>query len=579
MKALINAVLMTAMVVFLAAPRHAKAQVVKGDTMFVYTMDGTQLVNDVIMGDTTATGARADSNRVYVLFGSMSPDSVYYWDTGMPVYWNFTIVGYPDPKTGMPPVISPVYAANGALPTWFMRSYGPSSKVTYDNVFFECTSPDGVNPVQQIVWGSGEKEQLTIDHCVFSDMLGSNMNAIGIGGKNMKIFVTNSEFRNIQAPQIWGASLCWTGQAQEDTILFQNNTCFNMERAIDGSPGGPHNAMIINHNTIFCTGDTPLDMPQATHSIIKNNIFFNTFAAGVDSTYMMKGFYNAPGRIPGIILLDSLRSLAVSPWNLTEASRKDSIYNNVYCWDPKLLQLWKDISDTTHDPGLVTRPVWMDSITTHMFTDKTNWPNLYMANNDSVDPGFNQQLVDSTVDSLVKWVGIFWSDKTTGNMLWWQEVLNPITMFNKLSGWTSAKQTYPVPENLQYSKSDQLVDSRGFSIGDLNWYPAQYAEWKAGGLNAVESRTQVPAKFALSQNYPNPFNPTTDIKVSLKQPGVMSLKVYNVLGQLVQVVAEGFKSAGNYTYNVNMEQFASGVYFYTLRQGSNSITRKMLLLK
>lgn len=51
------------------------------------------------------------------------------------------------------------------------------------------------------------------------------------------------------------------------------------------------------------------------------------------------------------------------------------------------------------------------------------------------------------------------------------------------------------------------------------------------------------------------------------------------MGQVVDVVDQGYKPAGEYIYNVNMDRFASGVYFYTLRQGSNSITKKMLLLK
>jgi hypothetical protein len=89
----------------------------------------------------------------------------------------------------------------------------------------------------------------------------------------------------------------------------------------------------------------------------------------------------------------------------------------------------------------------------------------------------------------------------------------------------------------------------------------------------------VPTQFDISQNYPNPFNPTTNIKVSLHQSGVMSLTIYNLLGQVVQVVDQGNKQAGEYTYDVNMEKCGSGVYFYTLRQGSNSISKKMLLLK
>ncbi len=86
-------------------------------------------------------------------------------------------------------------------------------------------------------------------------------------------------------------------------------------------------------------------------------------------------------------------------------------------------------------------------------------------------------------------------------------------------------------------------------------------------------------KFALSNNYPNPFNPTTTVDISLPESGIMSLNIYNVLGQLIKVVDGGYKSAGDYNYLVNMDGFASGVYFYRLQQGSDVITKKMELLK
>ncbi len=94
-----------------------------------------------------------------------------------------------------------------------------------------------------------------------------------------------------------------------------------------------------------------------------------------------------------------------------------------------------------------------------------------------------------------------------------------------------------------------------------------------------DQQSALPTKFALQQNYPNPFNPTTVIRVSLNHAGTMSLRIYNVLGQLVQVVAQGYKAPGEYTYDVNMDKFASGVYFYTLRDGANITTKKMMLLK
>jgi uncharacterized lipoprotein YddW (UPF0748 family) len=86
-------------------------------------------------------------------------------------------------------------------------------------------------------------------------------------------------------------------------------------------------------------------------------------------------------------------------------------------------------------------------------------------------------------------------------------------------------------------------------------------------------------EFKLSDNYPNPFNPSTNIKVTLGHSGLIALKIYNVLGQLVKVVDEGYKTAGEYVYHVNMDKFGSGVYFYRLQEGGIMITKKMILVK
>ena len=99
-------------------------------------------------------------------------------------------------------------------------------------------------------------------------------------------------------------------------------------------------------------------------------------------------------------------------------------------------------------------------------------------------------------------------------------------------------------------------------------------------VTGVKSTTTgAPEEFNLGNNYPNPFNPSTTIDVSLARSGFMSLKIYNVLGQLVEVVDEGSKRPGKYEYNIDLDRFSSGVYFYTLQQGFNVMTKKMLLLK
>jgi hypothetical protein len=133
---------------------------------------------------------------------------------------------------------------------------------------------------------------------------------------------------------------------------------------------------------------------------------------------------------------------------------------------------------------------------------------------------------------------------------------------------------WPLPEAQDMKYTNATVKSNstdGYACGDPSWF---------GPLTAVnETPAPVATKFDLSDNYPNPFNPSTTIKVTLAKSGIMSLKIYNVLGELVKVVDQGYKAPGVYSYNVNLDSYASGVYFYRLQQGNNFMTKKMLLLK
>jgi endonuclease/exonuclease/phosphatase family metal-dependent hydrolase len=95
--------------------------------------------------------------------------------------------------------------------------------------------------------------------------------------------------------------------------------------------------------------------------------------------------------------------------------------------------------------------------------------------------------------------------------------------------------------------------------------------------------------FKLEQNYPNPFNPSTKIKFTIPQTdsplqggargGLVTLKIYDMLGNEVATLISEEKSAGAYEVVFNAPEITSGVYFYVLRAGDFSETKKMILLK
>jgi hypothetical protein len=108
-----------------------------------------------------------------------------------------------------------------------------------------------------------------------------------------------------------------------------------------------------------------------------------------------------------------------------------------------------------------------------------------------------------------------------------------------------------------------------------------------GGVVALDARTPnvaLPTEFGLSQNTPNPFNPSTRVSFALKAASQVNLVVYNVLGQHVTTLVDEFMPAGyqNVTWDgsdKNGHTVASGVYFYKLRAGEFTDTKKMLMLK
>lgn len=85
--------------------------------------------------------------------------------------------------------------------------------------------------------------------------------------------------------------------------------------------------------------------------------------------------------------------------------------------------------------------------------------------------------------------------------------------------------------------------------------------------------------FALYQNYPNPFNPTTTIQYDSPSAGLVSLKVFDILGREVRTLVNEVQDAGFKSVRFDASRLASGVYFYQLRAGDFTQTKKLLLLR
>ncbi len=191
-----------------------------------------------------------------------------------------------------------------------------------------------------------------------------------------------------------------------------------------------------------------------------------------------------------------------------------------------------------------------------------------------------QQFGASVTDGLVK---LFWSTATETENLGFH-------LFRSLD---VAKDYQQITTEL-IKGSGSSAEAQTYTYTDRNVQPGQTYYYKladvdfAGNLRfhgpISVTVDAVPSSYSLSQNYPNPFNPETAINFSLKEPGKVTLRLYNLQGQLVRTLLDAEKLAGSYSllWNGTADngvRLASGIYYYTLKVNGFEETKKLTLMK
>jgi hypothetical protein len=187
----------------------------------------------------------------------------------------------------------------------------------------------------------------------------------------------------------------------------------------------------------------------------------------------------------------------------------------------------------------------------------------------------------------------FCSDATGNRRLYYTGAAGsaPTSWYDTLRISGLLPTTYHTPEISFYQFNPVVFFSWDFGI------PYQYPQHlyvDASHFTGVEEEKEelsLPNEFSLSQNYPNPFNPTTSIHFTVggsqfmvRSPVHTTLKIYNVLGEVVRTLVDEPKWAGSYTVvwdgtDDDGNEVASGIYLCKLQVGDQSQTKKMLLIK
>ena len=381
-----------------------------------------------------------------------------------------------------------------------------------------------------------------------------------------------------------------------DSVSFENCTFANIGYVYmqEGNCYGDN--VLFNHCTFYNVVMFTLESGWWYHMYVTNSLFVNTF---------MYGYIPSAGGYSGgtisISPIDTSASLGNGfgfkvPW--TEKDRQVLFANNNYVIEQWLVD-WmgygpngNPYSIDKHRNRLDTDiPLPMPAFNglTLAFFDSTYqgkkvWPTINRANLDSIAPNFIYPPVNT--DSLKTFLYNKWNNNADIPWEW-----RPFQSYG---------QVWPLAENLAYTNTTlQTHAMGGYPLGDLyHWWPAKYTQWAAQApaeysrinawlstgkdplASAVENAGgSLPGEFKLSQNYPNPFNPETRIEYSVPIRSQISLKVFNLLGQVVMTLVNEVQQPGNYSATLNASGLTSGVYFYKLESGNVSLSKKLVLIK
>jgi hypothetical protein len=558
---------------------------------------GYGTLNDAI----TANGG----NKTYQL----QAGGWYGLNTSLEINEPITIIGEPVSAGQMPAMIQTGSDPNGVS---FSNMFTVRADFTIRNAFL--INADLNNSYSPIVMNQTNPARIVFDSVTIDPTCGWILLNLVTGPGN--IHITNSLFlrHSYESSGIYDYPFLNSGStAGFDTIFVENSTFVDMGQSfydalVSFQRGGDGFDKFIwfNHNSFIFGKSDLLNAFYTNSTFFTNNLMWEwdilPFTNDFGIWWENFGDEGPNNTRTCLIKADTLSTNGVN--ESFPSQRKYFVAYNYNYRDPRindLIQLGKDSGHVSYLQYLVNPPSMKDtSREAQMFSDKNNFPYFIAAKNiedqPDTDPKFVDQKMYSLIDSAISWAGsvakqtwgfptdsypapadwahfYYTTDEAAGNPLTWPR-------FNGV-----------------YSNPQLLTGSiEGLPLGDLNWFPDKKAIWQQHqtevmnhilgedstvmNITAVKpSNNSFPASYNLSQNYPNPFNPTTIIQYSIPKGSMVTLKVFNLLGQEVATLVNQEQKAGNYTANFNASKLASGVYMYKIQAGSFSLSRKMMLLK
>lgn len=454
--------------------------------------------------------------------------------------------------TGDRPVIAVAPDAAGAYAGTVL---GVFANIKLENLAFTGirSAQDRAQRIGQVFQLSADNLRIVIDGCSFVGFGGRTLEA---GRDGATLIVRNCiETGNGRSNRVDNGRFIDFRDASVDTLILQNNSLLNcadrwirhmfLDASLDYA--------FIDHNTFMNgTGYRPsFQFRNVRELYFINNIVINPSILGT-----------TPAGIRKVELeyTDPLNEVCTFTMAGADTSNEVLIMRDNNVWrDPRIDAILGDFNLNAGDSVAIAP--WFDA--------------AFEARVDPARAFFSEELnfvQDVTIDSLLPELQIY-----VGGSKGYSH-----------SAFIFRTDELAVGVNMSYGTTARSYTAAagGFPLGDLNWYPDRKAAWIAAGMptSVQEAAAGVPNTFELSQNHPNPFNPQTRIAYSLPKAGRVSLEIYNTLGQQVRTLVQAHQPVGSHSVSWDGKNdlgalVPSGIYFYRLQAGGQTMMRKMTLLK
>ncbi len=280
-------------------------------------------------------------------------------------------------------------------------------------------------------------------------------------------------------------------------------------------------------------------------------------------------------------------------------------------WETEYIHDCRVVNDTIWGAGIFDGNIYViDAVNKDTLISINNWLNV-------PQPGPHNTALSSDGNFL------FVTDEIGGNprvLKVWnvEDVMNPI----QVATWQPTSITTSIVHNIEiydktaviahYTSGVRVLDITDPEVpAEIAWYDTYPADngftydgcwgvymFPSGKIIASDRETGLyvlkmdsvlvgnhnnnhilPADFRLSQNFPNPFNPSTKIEYALPKNVYLTIKIYNVQGKEVGTLVDKFETAGEHYVNYDASNLPSGVYFYSMKAGDYSESKRMVLVK